>query len=80
MARFTVEECGQTYRDVNADQNSLMKQFALGVKVGHTKSKRIVLKPFGVYACIISQQKGLERPFKRIFWGCTGCVYYLHTD
>ena len=61
MARLTGEECGRTNSDVNADKNSLMKQFALGVKVGRTKklifdyywSKRIVLKLFGVYACII---------------------------
>ena len=33
LARFTGEECGQTNSDVNADKNSLMKQFALGVKV-----------------------------------------------
>ena len=53
LARFTGEECGQTNSDVNADKNSLMKQFALGVKVGRTNyywSKRIVLKLFGVHA------------------------------
>ena len=54
-ARFTGEACGRTNSDVNADKNSLMKPFALGVKVGRTKkstldkywSKRIVLKLFG---------------------------------
>ena len=34
---FTGEECGRTNSDVNADKNSLMKQFALGVKVGRSK-------------------------------------------
>ena len=29
--------CGRTNSDVNADKNSLMKQFALGVKVGRAK-------------------------------------------
>ena len=61
VARFAGEECGRTNSDVNADKNSLMKQFALGLKVGRTKkslfdqfwSKRIVLKLFGVYAGII---------------------------
>ena len=60
MARLTGEECGRTNSDVNADKNSLMKQFALGVKVGRTKksifdynwSKRIGSKLFGVCACI----------------------------
>ena len=28
---------GRTNSDVNADKNLLMKQFALGVKVGRTK-------------------------------------------
>ena len=37
VARFTGEECGRTNSDVNADKNSLMKQFALGVKVGRSK-------------------------------------------
>ena len=37
LARLTGEECGRTNSDVNADKNSLMKQFALGVKVGRTK-------------------------------------------
>ena len=48
--------------DVNADKNSLVKQFALGVKVGRTKksifdhlwSKRTVSKLFGGYACNIA--------------------------
>ena len=31
------EECGRTNSDVNADNNLLIKQFALGVKVGRTK-------------------------------------------
>ena len=61
VVRLTGEECGRTNSDVNADKSSLMKQFALGVKIGRTKksifdfswSKRIVLKLFGVYACII---------------------------
>ena len=35
--RLTGEECGRTNSDVNADKNSLMKQFALGVKVGRAK-------------------------------------------
>ena len=34
---LTGEECGRTNSDVNSDQNALMKQFALGVKVGRTK-------------------------------------------
>ena len=37
VARFAGEEWGRTNSDVNADKNSLMKQFALGVKVGRTK-------------------------------------------
>ena len=37
VARLTGKECGRTNSDVNADKNSLMKQFALGVKVGRTK-------------------------------------------
>ena len=37
VARLTGEECGRTNRDVNADKNSLMKQFILGIKVGPTK-------------------------------------------
>ena len=55
------EQIAMSMPNVNADKNSLMKQFALGVKVGRTKklfcdqywSKRIVLKLFGVYAGII---------------------------
>ena len=37
VAWLTREECGRTNSDVNADKNSLMKQFALGVKVGRSK-------------------------------------------
>ena len=63
MARLPGEECGRTNSDVNADKNPRMKQLALAVKVGRTKksifdsywsSKRIVLKLFGVYACMMS--------------------------
>ena len=37
VARLTGKECGRTNSDVNADKNSLMKQIALGVKVGPAK-------------------------------------------
>ena len=43
LCGLTGEECGRTNSDVNADKNSLMKQFALGVNE----------LLFGVYACLI---------------------------
>ena len=48
MARFTGEECGRTSSDVNADKRSLMKQFALGVKVGRTKKSFFDLQYIGL--------------------------------
>ena len=59
MARLTGEECGRTNSDVNADKNSLMKQFALGVKVGRTK-KSIFEAVWGL--CLYSY----------IFFSCQG--------
>ena len=42
MTRLTGEECSRTNSDVNADKYSLMKQFALGVKVGRTNTKKSI--------------------------------------
>ena len=60
VARLTGEECGRTNSDVNADKNSLMKQFALGVKVRRTK------KSFGAYGCII--------PFEALLAKCGASI------
>ena len=79
VARLTGEECGRTNRDVNADKNSLMKQFILGMKVGPTKKsiffkywfKPIVLKQFGIYTHI--------NIFKHIFVYFKNKKYFNYT-